>query len=316
MTDFNFLSVAPEAATSLRQAKSGTLSQKEFQPELFDFAGILGGFVNPTPEVSLVIPESTVEHDSTEVMAAHSLVSNREDKAELVKFSDIDPIRLPSTVGSDFNAVDPLQLPSTVGSDFNTLDPLRLPSTAGSDFNALEHRRLSVQRFPAISSAPFDVDVSAAAVCDQPAATDQSGSASGLNLSNSANRISGSAEVVTGGLANSTQRLNHDARKKIDGDTLLRRIDVNTGFAIQAETTLDSARAPAAISLATPMLPFPKSTQNKPISLTDFRSTVKADTGAPIVPNDPAVILGVGELLGVAGKLQFTKESPSTSLIH
>lgn len=294
MIDFNFLTLAPEATTSLRKAKSGTLSEVEIQPELFDFAGILGGFVNPAQDLSLAIPELADEHAATEARAAHSLVSNGGDKAELMKLPD--------------------------------LDLLRLPSIASPDVKALELPALSDQRFAAISSAPFDGGASAAAVCDQPVATDQSGIANGCNqwsdpmtvlhLSDSANRISSSVEVVSGGLPNSTQPLNHDVRKKIDGDTMVRRMDVNIEFALQAETALDSALPPAAISLAIPMLPSPMSTQSKPISWTDFRFTANADTGLPTMSHDPATILGFGELLGVAGKLRFARESAPTSLEH
>ncbi|MCA3029555.1 MAG: flagellar hook-length control protein FliK [Rhodocyclaceae bacterium] len=294
MMDFNFLSLAPEAATSLRQAKSGTSSEAEIQPELFDFAGILGGFINSTPDVSLAIPELTEEHASTEAMAAQSLLRNGGDKAELTKLPDIDP--------------------------------LRVPPTAGADFKALERPRLSDQRFSTTLSAPLRVGAPDPAVCDQRVAIDQSGIAKGYNhlsdpmttphLSDSANPFGASFEVVTGGLPNSTQRLNHETRKKIEGDAPVRRMNVTTGLALQAQTVPDSELSPAAISLVTPMLPSPMSAQSGPISRLDFRFTVSTDAGSPTMSHDPAPIFGVGELLGVAGKLQFTKECPSTSLIH
>ncbi|MCA2997455.1 MAG: flagellar hook-length control protein FliK [Rhodocyclaceae bacterium] len=340
--DFNFLNLAPESPTSLRQAKSGISSEAEIQPELFDFAGILGSFINSAADASLAIPDLTEEHASTEAMAAQSLLSNGGDKAEFIKLPDFDPLRLtstagvdfkaldplevPPTAGSDFKASDPLRLPPTAGADFKALDPLRLPSTAGADFKALEHPRLSDQRFSTTLSAPLRVGAPDPAISDQPVAIDQSGIAKGYNhrsdpmttphLSNSANPISSSGEVATGGLSNSTQRLNHETRKKTEGDALVRRMNVATGLALQAQTVPDSELPSAAISLATPMLPSPMSAQSGRISRSDFRFTVSTDAGSPTMSHDPAPILGVGELLGVAGKLQFTKESPSTSLIH
>jgi hypothetical protein len=196
------------------------------------------------------------------------------------------------------------------------------PSPIGSDPKALGRPRSSSERFSTLSSAQFRGAVRAPVASRLQMATDQPGVSKGDNqpsdaaamarLLGSSNSAGGRIEALADGSPGSPQRLNHDGRENSEIDAQVLRLKVTGGVAVQQPTALDSALSSVAISAVQPTAPAPLSARSRLTSQTDSRLTVDVDTRSPIISHEPAPILGIGELLGVAGKLQFNKDSLST----
>jgi hypothetical protein len=291
MMDLNFSTLGPEAATSLRQTRSDSSDDAQTRPELFDFAGILGGFVSASPVSPSAIPEAIDETPSAEAMAALALKGGGGDTADSLDLSDTGLSHLPSTVGSDPKA---LGRPRFSSEHFSTLSSaqfrgaVRTPVASGLQIatDQLDVSKGDTQRFDAAAMAL---------------------------LLGSSNSTGGRIEELADGSLGSPHRLNHDGRENGEIDAQVLRLKVTAGVAVQEPTAIDSTLSSLVISVVQPPAPVPLSIRSRLTSQTDSRLTVDADTRSPTMSHEPAPILGIGELLGVAGKLQFNQDSLSTS---
>jgi hypothetical protein len=290
--ELNFLPLGSEATTSLRQAQSSNSSEAQTRPELVDFAGILGGFFSAAPAPLWALSEADGQAVPAEAMVAPAPKGGGQDTSESSSHSNIDPSVLPSTAG---------------------LGP-----------KTLNHLLLGTERFSSPSSAQLNAVTLDSAAGGRQATTDQpqlakrdhhrAEAAATILASGDTNPLSGRIEVAADGSSGSLQYLSHDAREKREGDALVMRMSVAGGSAVQEPITPDGTLSNVPISTVTPTVPVPFSARSRLTLWTDSPLEVEADTRSQATSHEPVPISSIGELIGVAGKLQFNKQSLSLPL--
>jgi hypothetical protein len=286
MINVTISAVAVETSASARLEKPATTEEAEVRSELFDFANILGVLITSPPPVHSVLPELIAGEPSADYVQSLAANGGVEDSPESSRLSDMGQQILPSAVGSDRKALGRARL---IGDNLNATSSTR----SRADVDTTIARQFRNIAEPSVPDRGRDITTSFSAA--------ELGTISNERLP---------VDRIRPDLAHST-RLGGQAESNRTQYSLAD--SANNKNAAGLATSLPPSGAPPSIatSFAAPALASPMPTRNRLSSQAEIRVSDDTNAQSTANPLEPARLLSISELVGVAGRLQLQNDVPN-----